>query len=471
MTDIWSALRSKDAAAVAAMLASGKADPNEVGAGEQQPLHLAAELDDTSCMAALLKNGAKLGAEDGQLRTPLLLACESAAFEAAQTLLDAGAPLSVVDKSDMTPMHWLAFHGSKEMLVKALAKGAEVDQTNYAMQTPLWFAITKGHTASALALLDAGARVDAVDDSKRTMLHIAMQFGGEGQEQGADSLALLQRLLKRATPELVNAADREKRTALHWAVGKNALPCVTALVAAGADVNAKDWSAHTPMHWAMPMDAVESTAVLLKAGAKVQCVDRDRRTPLHWASEKSAEKSLRLLLGAGAEVDAVDWGGYSALHSAARSGSIACIPILIEKGANPKLVANNGETPLDLAEDDETKKALSPPTESSDALRKRKRELSATSAMVEAMLPEKADAFYKVAAKGDLAAVRALCTTEAARNAAAQVAGVLASKVRVGQIHVSGRTMSVHVELRLDTSHAMHHLMFNDEGVGDWLID
>ena len=41
-------------------------------------------------------------------------------------------------------------------------------------------------------------------------------------------------------------------------------------------------------------------------------------------------------------------------------GSTSCIVVLLEQGANRHLVANNGDTPLDLAEDDETKKALSP---------------------------------------------------------------------------------------------------------------
>jgi len=186
---------------------------------------------------------------------------------------------------------------------------------------------------------------------------------------------------------------------------------------------------------------------------------------LHWASEKSAEKSLRLLLeDGGAEVDMVDWSGYSALHSAARCGTISCIAVLLEKGANRHLVANNGDTPLDLAEDDETKKALSPPADK-EGPPKRKRALSSTSAMLEASLPEKAELFYQVAAKADLTAVRAMCTSDAARTAAAQVAGILHSKVRVGQMHVSGRTMSVHVELRLESAKALHHLTFNDDGL------
>ena len=34
-------------------------------------------------------------------------------------------------------------------------------------------------------------------------------------------------------------------------------------------------------------------------------------------------------------------------------GSISCLVALLGKGANRHLVANNGDTPLDLAEDDE----------------------------------------------------------------------------------------------------------------------
>ena len=308
--------------------------------------------------------------------------------------MDQGTPLSTRDKSDMTPLHWIAFHGSKSMLELAIAKGAEVDAVNYAMQTPLWFAVTKGHLESAISLIDAGASVQTSDESKRTMMHLAMQYGG-GFGQCDDSLALLKHLIKHKAD--VNALDREKRAPLHWAVGKNALPCVQELIGAKADVNVKDWSAHSPLHWAMPLDAVESVSALLKAGAKVDAVDRDRRTPLHWASEKTAERCMRALLEeGGAEVDTVDWGGYSALHSAARCGSLSCIAILLAKGANPQLTANNGETPVDLAEDADVLKALAPPPEPEEPTMKRKRTLSTNSAAIEASIPEAADKFYKV---------------------------------------------------------------------------
>ena len=87
-----------------------------------------------------------------------------------------------------------------------------------------------------------------------------------------------------------------------------------------------------------------------------------------------------------------------------------------------------GETAIDLAEDDDTYKALAvrPPSPTL----KRKRNLSTDSAAMEAALPTIAETFYTTASTGDLAAVRKLCTQDAARAAAQQVASVLASKVR-----------------------------------------
>ena len=68
-----------------------------------------------------------------------------------------------------------------------------------------------------------------------------------------------------------------------------------------------------------------------------------------------------------------------------RRSQVSCITILLEKGARRDLTANNGETAIDLAEDDDTYKALAvrPPSPTL----KRKRNLSTDSAAMEAALP------------------------------------------------------------------------------------
>ena len=103
-------------------------------------------------------------------------------------------------------------------------------------------------------------------------MHLAMQYaGGVGAEGGAadESLKLLRLLIKASTAQAaagglsprsldVNVIDREKRTPLHWAACQNALPCVSALVDAGADVNARDWAQHSPLHFCCHFDAVRA---------------------------------------------------------------------------------------------------------------------------------------------------------------------------------------------------------------------
>ena len=117
--------------------------------------------------------------------------------------------------------------------------------------------------------------------------------------------------------------------------------------------------------------------------------------------------------------------------------------------------------------DADTQKALEPkvayPVDEPSL--KRKRALSTTSAELEALLPTSAEKFYTTAASADLPAVRRLCAPACARAAAQQVAGVLASKVHVGTMHVSTRTLTVSSELHLEGSKAMHKLTFNEEGL------
>ena len=80
----------------------------------------------------------------------------------------------------------------------------------------------------------------------------------------------------------------------HWACGKNALPCVRALIKSGADVDASDWAGRTPIHWAVLVDASESASELLQAGANASLADRDQRTPLHWAADRASEACVKL---------------------------------------------------------------------------------------------------------------------------------------------------------------------------------
>lgn len=58
------------------------------------------------------------------------------------------------------------------------------------------------------------------------------------------------------------------------------------------------------------------------------------------------------------DINAVDNDGSTSLHLAAELGNIQIVRILLANGANPSLQNKAGETPIDLAEDQEIRKLL-----------------------------------------------------------------------------------------------------------------
>jgi len=284
--------------------------------------------------------------------------------------------------------------------------------------------------------------------------------------QPSESTLLLLRLLQ-LDATLARALDADKRTPLHWACGKNALPCVKAIITSGAEINAQDWAGRTPLQWAVLVDAAETVAELLRSGADPRQPDRDQRTALHWAADRASESSLRQLLRAmplpDPSVDAVDWAGYTALHYAARKGDVSCVRLLLSYGANRWMVTMNGEAPTDVATGEVIKVLL----EERIGM-KRQRSLSSTNSLVLfSVLPDLAKQFYKAWKDGDIDShladgLRHNGSDRVLREAMQHNADIV---VDYDSMHVCTKTSKVVVELTAGGLKAMHSLTFTDEGL------
>ena len=77
----------------------------------------------------------------------------------------------------------------------------------------------------------------------------------------------------------VNAVDRLRRTALHWACAERHELLVPILLRTRADVNATDVNGFTSLHRACVNGHVAIVFQLLRAGARVDVTDELRRTP------------------------------------------------------------------------------------------------------------------------------------------------------------------------------------------------
>ena len=123
-------------------------------------------------------------------------------------------------------------------------------------------------------------------------LRVAIAAGADLDAAGED----------RATALLDAAAALDVADARHAA---EALRCVRALLAAGADPNAKDRCGTSPLHAAAVRGASAACGALLRHGAAVDAVDTRGRTPLARACEGGHWRTAEFLIEAGgAKVDA-----------------------------------------------------------------------------------------------------------------------------------------------------------------------
>ena len=307
--------------------------------------------------------------------------------EAVKALLKQGADVGAAQGDGMTALHWAAERGDTEMAELLVYAGANVGAvTRIGLYTPLHIASKSGSAGVVKALLKGGAAVDAkADPSGATPLHLAALAGS----------AEVVNLLADAKADL-NAKEAEwGQTPLIFAASVNRVEAITALLKRGADANVAaktiDVSKQSALDRAaverqrkviegfvgkdsglrptpaQMQAAIEASREILRSG-KIPPPDKDAPPPrgfnaeeinppvstkggmtalLHAARQGYVE-STRALLDGGADINKVNTGdGTSPLVTAIINGEFDAAMLLIERGANVNLAAkNNGVDPL-----------------------------------------------------------------------------------------------------------------------------
>ena len=194
--------------------------------------------------------------------------------------------------------------------------------------------------------------------------------------------AAVRALLK--TPGVnVNARMGDGATALHWAVHRNALDIMDALLAAGARPGVANDYGVTPLSLASVNGSAPAIERLVKAGAQVNQPLPSGETPLMTAARVGRLDAVRALVTAGADVnarehlkgqtalmwaiaeshdDVAQWlveqkadvrarsvSGFTPLLFAARMGDRPMVTFLLAAGADINEEANDGSAPLLVA--------------------------------------------------------------------------------------------------------------------------
>ncbi len=286
----------------------------------------AAGNSDLPTTSALLESGAARGLDEA-----LAVAMRNHCEPLASLLLQHGASPDLA-LGDTPALLVMAENGDQGLLELLLRFGARPNARAANGETALYRAVRGGDRDLAAILLDHGADPNGTDLSTRTPLLAAIASGNEALtalllERGADpglkfsnGTTLLGRVLK----------DKNWDAAL-------------GLITVGVDPDAPCEGELSPMEIAFRDQNRELAAFLLAGGAVAH------PSLLFRAMDSGSTELVTLFLDHGAPINARDAHGDTLLAKACRAGDLDLAAHLVFRGASTRLIAPEGQEPLNIA--------------------------------------------------------------------------------------------------------------------------
>lgn len=336
-------------------------DPaNGVIATGENPLHIAAILEDVTCAKELiLKKVSKVNTLSTGRTSPLHMACMRGHIEMVKFLIQSGAHVNQADDDGLTPLHLAVASGATTTLVAFLLdQGANILSTDNQGANALHIAADSGNVPLIRLLLGKGSPINEVTADHESATFLAAEQA---------HLPALELLL--ANGGNANEPNGVGFHAVHAAVQRGSLSILEALLDSKVPANratgatgaarayVKDSGDNTPLHICALVAhtgvsetiAVSMAKKLIASGCPVSEVNSEGWTALHIAAQVGSEALINLFLGVGASINARNDEGSNVLHIALSAEKYEIVPLLLERGADLNIGDANNVTPLLLA--------------------------------------------------------------------------------------------------------------------------
>jgi ankyrin repeat protein len=250
------------------LLLSAGAEVNAIGKNGWSSLHQAVYYGNNAVIYVLIEFGAVLNTQDltEYGNTPLIEALLGENYNIANYLLSKEALASLPNRMGMLPLHYAALNDAEDRVTLSLLNAYKAG--------------IERHGAAC----------------GNTPLHFA-------------SSVRMAKLLYNACPNVLNAINANKETALHCNLRKGNVKVASYLLSRGGiDVNAENYKKQTPLHYAVLNNAnITMVMKLLKNGAQVNRIDEHNKSALDYALDMPYENRAvrQALIGAGSSIERV----------------------------------------------------------------------------------------------------------------------------------------------------------------------
>lgn len=277
----------EDLATVKKLISYG-ADPNLGVKGEDFPLMIAVQNNNTEIAKYLIQNGANVNIRNKRTETPLMVAILQDNEELVAFLLENEANCNMPTTQGLNPI-MAAMERDKMEIVKMLIKaGANVSSSINSTKL-LLKAIEKKEKEIFKMLVVAGADlnsnnanmflVKALESEEKEIVKFIVEKGGDldNTSYGSPLCIAIKNNDKESAQVIINAGAsvnkndlRTGESPLHIAVRNNNIETVKLLLQKGADVNAQNMqTSKTPLWSALVQKNIALVALLLENGAEV----------------------------------------------------------------------------------------------------------------------------------------------------------------------------------------------------------
>jgi ankyrin repeat protein len=384
VTPLWLASVNGDETMIKALIEGG-ADPNETLPLGRTPLMLASRTGDVAAMSVLLDAGANPNAKETHRgTTPMMWAADEGHEAAIKLLIARGADPNA--KSNPAPRGGGPALGKSNDPREAVARQAAAVAAREAAPS-----LSELRAAGNGGAADAGRAGGRGADGANAAAGRAGGRGAGGGRGGggrgggaaagaADADADDDAAVAAGFGRGPRAPDGGGLTALIIAARTNDLESVKTLLDAGVDINQQSGYGWSPLLVATQNRYYKLAAYLIERGADVNLPNNGGWVPLYLATDnRNIENGdypvrkpdiehldfIKLLLDKGANVNHqvkdssetrtvftnqwLDENGATAFLRASQSGDIELMKLLLARGADPKINARFGVTPLQVA--------------------------------------------------------------------------------------------------------------------------